>query len=101
MDRTTSIEEIVKLIEEHLEQKIKAGWGLGLEIDNVPLEIREQAVPLWMNKIYSYMRKTLQSACGVALMKGHAVVEEEDMLQALEIHKKGVNRYLPHIPLDK
>lgn len=97
-DKTTTISESLTLVEELFEENMKHGWGTPLELnlDEVPLRIHQDVIPVWLDQVHAYMKTTINLACGVAYMKGHTAIEEEDMRQALVMHKKGINKYLPH-----
>lgn len=93
----TSVEEVGKLILGLLEKKMGPDWCARLDVDEAPLEIDNKAVPIWIKHIEKFMEKSIKAACGVAYIKGHCIVDENDMRQALEIEKGGVDQYLPDV----
>lgn len=75
-------------------------WGELINVNKLPVGFEENAVKESIKHIFEEHQRILKIAAGLAIVKDNACVTKETLRQAIEMHKKGMETYLPNLDWD-
>lgn len=94
-NQTISQSDLNSIVLNFVKQLEAKAWGSDIAVEGLPKEFTLQALEAILMSADQTAADLMASATGIAYLRGHSCVTEDDVSAAIEVRAKGVEQVLP------